>query len=134
MDSTTFLNELFSHYGTDAPSATVLARSLRKAENVIGVKIADVLADGDDRRDWFENRVERFAIDSMLSRKTEDFDYSKAKLSQTFDNLSSYRDKLDADWDKDMRRKVAISRCGTAGAGMVIPPGFEYDSVGRARR
>lgn len=134
MDPTTFLDELFKHYGTDAPIDTVMQRAVRKAENIIGVKIADINADGDERRDWFENRVERFAIDSLLSRKTEDFDYSKAKLSQTFENLSSYRDKLDADWNNDMRKKVAISRCGSVGVGMVIPPGFSYDSVGRARR
>jgi len=134
MDTTTFLDDLFEHYGDDRPVDTVLERAVRKAENIIGVKITDISETDDERRDWFENRVERFAVDSMLSRKTEDFDYSKAKLSQTFKNLSEFRDKLDEDWNKDMRRKVAISRCGTAGAGMVIPPGFSYDRVGRARR
>jgi len=129
MDQSQFLSELFEHYDDDTrPSETIQNRALRKAKYLVGVAdIANLDAEAEERA-WLENRVERFAIDDILTRKAEDFNYNKAYLSQVFDNFKVKRIALDEDW-KEIRGKIKLKK--GLGSFQAIPSGFEYDSFGR---
>ncbi len=128
MDQATFLTDLFADYDTDsAPSETIQARAVRKAQNAVGCLITEIDADSEER-DWLENRVERFAIDSLLVKKAEDFNYNKAQLAQVFENFKALRINLEEDW-KEIRAKIK----GKKGIGgfQVVSPGYAYDDFGR---
>ena len=128
MEEATLLAELFADYADDSkPSATIMARAVRKAQNEVGYAVLDILADSEER-DWLENRVERFAIDSLLKAKAEDFTYNKAKLAEVFANFRKERDSLDKDWIK-MKTKVSAKK--GFGGFQSFGPGFEYDKFGR---
>jgi len=127
MDQATLLTDLFADYATDSkPSATMMARAVRKAQNEVGYAVADILDDSEER-DWLENRIERFALDGLLKAKAEDFTYNKAKLAEVFTNFRKERDSLDKDW-KEVKGKIFAKGFGCFQS---IDPGFEYDKFGR---
>jgi hypothetical protein len=130
MESATFSSELFSDYET-APADDTITKALRWAQQQVGIDIADIDED-DDERAWLENRAEYYAIKVKMRNAAGDFTYNKAKLSDVTKNFKMVLDELDKEWKNEIlpavRKKKYIA--DPTGLFNLVSPGFRYTNEG----